>query len=108
MRDKVIGAVRERPSPTTDASNPEPRTPNPKLEFDYEDETIIQGRGGITATERTLGGLRLRRAYDAIAGMTGRCLLLGCGAGRHNRAIHRDRPDLDLIGVDLSVRAIRE
>jgi SAM-dependent methyltransferase len=80
----------------------------PDIEFDYEDASIIQGRGGITATERTLGGLRLRRAYDAIQGRSGRCLLVGCGAGRHNRAIHRDRPDLELVGLDLSVRAIRE
>ncbi len=78
------------------------------LDFDYEDDATIQGRGGISATERTLGGLRLRRAYDAMAGQTGRCLLLGCGAGRHNRAIHRDRPDLALVGADLSVAAIRE
>ena len=78
------------------------------LDFDYEDATTIQGRGGISATERTLGGLRLRRAYDAIAGRTGRCLLLGCGAGRHNRALRRDRPDLTLFGADLSVAAIRE
>jgi SAM-dependent methyltransferase len=83
-------------------------TPEPDSDFDYEDETIIQGRGGITAAERTLGGLRLRRTYDAIKDATGHCLLLGCGAGRHNRAIRRDRPDLDLVGIDLSVRAIRE
>jgi SAM-dependent methyltransferase len=103
-----VGAHGGAPSPTDDGSISEPQTPHPAPDFDYEDATIIQGRGGITATERTLGGLRLRRAYDAIAAMTGRCLLVGCGAGRHNRAIHRDRPDLDLVGLDLSVRAVRE
>ena len=78
------------------------------LDFDYEDATTIQGRGGISATERTIGGLRLRRAFDAMRNTTGSCLLLGCGAGRHNRAIHTERPDISLIGVDLSVSAIRE
>jgi SAM-dependent methyltransferase len=78
------------------------------LDFDYEDATTIQGRGGISPTERTIGGLRLRRAFDAMMDHTGSCLLLGCGAGRHNRAIHRERPDLTLVGADLSVGAIRE
>jgi SAM-dependent methyltransferase len=78
------------------------------LTFDYEDATTIQGRGGISPTERTIGGLRLQRAFDAIAGRTGACLLLGCGAGQNHRAIHRDRPELTLVGVDLSVSAIRE
>ncbi len=88
------GAVREPPSSV--------------LNFDYEDATTIQGRGGISPTERTIGGLRLRRAFEAITGYTGSCLLLGCGAGRHNRAIARERPDLTLVGADLSVSAIRE
>jgi SAM-dependent methyltransferase len=83
-------------------------SPSPALDFDYEDATTIQGRGGISPTERTIGGLRLRRAFDAMMGHTGACLLLGCGAGRHNRAIHRERPDLTLVGADLSVSAIRE
>lgn len=80
----------------------------PAVDFDYEDAATIQGRGGISATERTMGGLRLRRAFDAMAGQTGACILLGCGAGRHNRAIHTERPDLTMVGADLSVSAIRE
>src|SRR3954452_10398650 len=91
-----VRAVREPPPPA----------PAPTVDFDYEDATTIQGRGGITPTERTIGGLRLRRAFDAMAGHSGVCILLGCGAGRHNRAIHRDRPDLRLVGADLSVSAI--
>ncbi len=78
------------------------------VDFDYEDETTIQGRGSITATERTMGGLRLQRALDAIAEHSGACMLLGCGAGRHNRALHHYRPDLSLVGSDLSISAIRE
>ncbi len=94
MSDKEYGAGR--------ASAP------PALDFDYEDGTTIQGRGDITATERTLGGLRLRRAFDAIADWTGSCVLLGCGAGRHNRALRHSRPDLSLVGMDLSIGAIQE
>lgn len=93
-----IGAVRDPPSEVL----------TPEVDFDYEDATTIQGRGGISPTERTIGGLRLRRAFDAISGRTGACLLLGCGAGRHNRAIHEERPDLTMVGADLSVSAIRE
>lgn len=78
------------------------------VDFDYEDASTIQGRGGISPTERTMGGLRLRRAFDAMMGHTGSCLLLGCGAGRHNRAICQERPDLTLVGADLSVGAIQE
>src|SRR5947208_1288643 len=78
------------------------------VDFDYEDATTIKGRGGISATERTIGGLRLRRAFDAMAGHTGRCILLGCGAGRHNRAIYAARPDLTMVGADLSISAIQE
>jgi SAM-dependent methyltransferase len=106
MRDEqapqAVGAVLKPPSPASNMPHP------PSVDFDYEDATTIQGRGGISPTERTIGGLRLQRAFDAIAGRTGACLLLGCGAGRHNRAIHRDRPELTLVGVDLSVSAIRE
>jgi len=80
----------------------------PTVDFDYEAATTIQGRGSITATERTLGGMRLRRALDAIADWTGECVLLGCGAGRHNRALHHYRPDLALVGMDLSTSAIAE
>jgi SAM-dependent methyltransferase len=100
-----VGGVAPGGQPPSPASNvPHP----PAVDFDYEDATTIQGRGGISPTERTIGGLRLRRAFDAIAGRTGVCLLLGCGAGRHNRAIHHDRPEVTLVGVDLSVSAIRE
>ena len=80
----------------------------PTGDFDYEDATTIQGRGSISATERTMGGLRLRRAFEAIADWTGDCVLLGCGAGRHNRALRQHRPDLALVGMDLSMSAIAE
>ncbi|MDQ6905601.1 MAG: class I SAM-dependent methyltransferase [Chloroflexota bacterium] len=99
-----VGAHSRAPSATGSVLSPQSSV----LDFDYEDATTIQGRGGISSTERTIGGLRLRRAFDAMMGHTGSCLLLGCGAGRHNRAIYRERPDLTLVGADLSVSAIRE
>lgn len=105
-----VGAVREPASPLSGmARKPPGQHPQPAdLDFDYEDTETIQGRGGISAIERTIGGMRLRRAYDAIADRAGSCALLGCGAGRHNRALRRDRADLMLVGMDLSATAIRE
>ena len=40
--------------------------------------------------------------------MTGRLLVLGCGAGRYVRALERERPDLQLHGGDLSLTALHE
>jgi SAM-dependent methyltransferase len=76
--------------------------------FDYEAGATIQGRGEISSTQRDLAGMRLARCLADLPGGPGRLLLLGCGAGRHVRAIRRERPDLTVHGTDLSLTGVRE
>ncbi len=76
--------------------------------YDIEDPAKIQGRDEVDADDRSLAGLRLRDALEAMGDTYGRVLLLGCGAGRYVRAIKRSRPDLDVYGGDLSLNALRE
>jgi ubiquinone/menaquinone biosynthesis C-methylase UbiE len=76
--------------------------------FDYEANATIQGRGEISSRQRDLAGMRLARCLRVLPGGPGRLLLLGCGAGRHTRALRRERPDLTIHGSDLSLTALRE
>ncbi len=76
--------------------------------YDVEDPAKIQGRDEVDASDRSLAGLRLRDALEAMGDSYGRVLLLGCGAGRYVRAITRARPDLDVYGGDLSLNALHE
>jgi SAM-dependent methyltransferase len=78
------------------------------FQFDYEAGATIQGRGEISSRQRDLAGLRLARCVAVLPGGAGRLLLLGCGAGRHVRALRRERPVLRLHGSDLSLTAVRE
>jgi SAM-dependent methyltransferase len=78
------------------------------VDFDYEASGTIQGRGEISSRQRDLAGLRLARCLAVLPGGSGRLLLLGCGAGRHSRALRRERPNLRVHGCDLSLTAIRE
>ncbi len=77
-------------------------------QYDIEDPAKIQGRDEVYRQDRSLAALRLGRGLDALEGVHGRILLLGCGAGRYLRALERERPDLTLHGGDLSVNALRE
>ena len=76
--------------------------------YDVEDLRKIQGRDEVFLYDRSLAGLRLRHALDALAGTRGRLLVLGCGAGRYVRALARVRTDLELHGGDLSLTALHE
>lgn len=76
--------------------------------YHVEDPAKIQGRDDVWPSDRNPGGLRLRYALQALAGIRGRVLVPGCGAGRYVRAIARVRPDLTLVGGDLSLTALRE
>jgi SAM-dependent methyltransferase len=76
--------------------------------YDIEDPSKIQGRDEVNRDDRSLAALRLGRCLDALDGIQGRLLLLGCGAGRYLRALQRERPDLLLHGGDLSLTALQE
>lgn len=76
--------------------------------YDIDDPGKIQGRDEVHSDERSVAAIRLRYCLDALDGTSGRVLLLGCGAGRYARALHRGRPDLSVVGGDLSIAALRE
>jgi SAM-dependent methyltransferase len=76
--------------------------------YDIEDPNKIQGRDEVDAGDRSLAGLRLRAALEALGDTYGRVLLLGCGAGRYVRAMARARQDLEFQGGDLSLNALHE
>ena len=72
--------------------------------FDYESKQW--GAAPVFARPWYLQGLRLRWALEDLAPVHGRCLDAGCGAGNMAKALKRARPDLDLVGIDVSRRAI--
>ncbi len=76
--------------------------------YDIEDPKKIQGRDEVDLGDRSLAGLRLREALEALGNSYGRVLLLGCGAGRYVRALGRARQDLEIHGGDLSLNALHE
>jgi SAM-dependent methyltransferase len=76
--------------------------------YHVDDPAKIQGRDDIIPGSRNLGAIRLERALAAVSNASGRLLLLGAGAGRYARALAKARPDLSVIGGDLSRTAIRE
>lgn len=55
----------------------------------------------------TPGVLRLKRCLRVLEGVEGRVLDVGCGAGEFTKAIKRNRPDLEMIGVDIGEEALR-
>lgn len=76
--------------------------------YDVEDPKKIQGRDEVGVGDRSLAGLRLREALEALGDSYGRVLLLGCGAGRYVRGLSRARQDLEIHGGDLSLNALHE
>lgn len=76
--------------------------------YDINDPGKIQGRDEINPGDRNLASIRLDRALEAIRDVHGSLLLLGAGAGRYARALARARPDLTIVGGDLSELAVQE
>lgn len=71
--------------------------------FDYE--SAHWGADSLRAGERSIAGFRLS---EILAGLPrrGPVLEVGCGAGRYLRALRELRPELELVGCDLSRGAL--
>jgi SAM-dependent methyltransferase len=53
-----------------------------------------------------MNGLKLRYLLDDMTAVRGRVLDVGCGAGSVAKAVKRERPDLEVLGCDVSRSAI--
>lgn len=76
--------------------------------FDYEDLKTVEGRGELRTNTHDLAALRLERCLQAIEGVHGKLLEIGCGAGRYTRSFLHYRPELQLYGCDISHIALAE
>lgn len=76
--------------------------------YNIDDPSKIQGRDEVNPGDRSVAAIRLNHCLDAFQDVSGNVLVLGCGAGRYVRALKRIRPDLHVIGCDLSFAALRE
>lgn len=75
-------------------------------QFDYESK--IWGGSKVRVSPLYLGASRLRFALEDLKNIRGRVLEVGCGAGGMAKAIKFYRPDLDVLGIDISKGAISE
>ena len=73
--------------------------------FDYEAKTW--GGHEVRLSPTYLGALRLRYCLEDLEGVRGRVVEVGCGGGGMARALKFYRPDLQVIGCDLSRNAAR-
>src|SRR6266550_2788563 len=77
-------------------------TPPPA--FDYEAKRW--GSAPVRPKPWYMNGLKLRYLLSDLSPVHGRVLDVGCGAGSIAKAVKRDRPDLDVMGCDLSESAL--
>jgi len=75
----------------------------PRSGFDYEAATW--GGDRVHPGERSIAGYRLAEALVHLP-QRGRLLEVGCGAGRYLRALRELRPELALVGCDVSRAAL--
>jgi len=73
--------------------------------FDYEAKTW--GGHDVKLSPTYLGALRLRYCLEDLKGVRGRVVEVGCGGGGMARALKAYRPELKVLGCDLSKKAIR-
>jgi SAM-dependent methyltransferase len=71
--------------------------------FDYE--SALWGEERLQPGERSIAGYRLDEALVHLPAR-GRLLEVGCGAGRYLRALRELRPELTLVGADVSRAAL--
>ena len=72
--------------------------------FDYESK--VWGDVDVSAHPTRLGALRLRYCLEDLGPLHGVLVELGCGGGGFARAVARARPDLTVVGLDISARAL--
>ena len=72
--------------------------------FDYESKRW--GAAPLRPRPWFMNGLKLRYLLDDLAGVRGPVLDVGCGAGQVAKAVKRERPDLEVLGCDVSRSAI--
>src|SRR5437879_470304 len=97
-RSRMCSTMSAKSSATTRWPTPPPE------DFDYESK--VWGEQELSLDPTTLGALRLRYCLEALQGVRGTVLELGCGAGSFLRALRSHRPDLAIVGLDLSARAL--
>ena len=72
--------------------------------FDYEAKRW--GAARLEPKARYMNGLKLRYLLADLEPVHGRVLDVGCGAGQVAKAVKRARPDLDVLGCDISKSAL--
>ena len=82
----------------------EPRHSPAAPEIDYEQK--LWGAHEVEPTPKYLGGLKLKYCLEDLDSVNGKILEIGCGGGAMTRAIKRNRPDLEVHGLDLSHLAL--
>ena len=76
----------------------------PAASFDYESKRW--GAARLAPRPWFMNGLKLRYLLSDLEPIHGRVLDVGCGAGSVAKAVKRARPDLDVVGCDLSRSAL--
>ena len=76
----------------------------PASSFDYEAKRW--GAAALRPRPWFMNGLKLRYLLEDLAPVHGRVLDVGCGAGQVARAVKRERPELEVLGCDVSRSAI--
>jgi len=76
-----------------------------KKKFDYNQR--VWGMGEARLSPVNWGALNLKYCLEALKEVRGRVLEVGCGGGVFTRGIKHHRPDLDLVGLDISQKSIR-
>jgi SAM-dependent methyltransferase len=72
--------------------------------FDYEAKRW--GSAPLRPRPWFMNGLKLRYLLSDLAPARGRVLDVGCGAGSVAKAVKHERPDLDVVGCDVSRSAL--
>lgn len=75
-------------------------------QFDYESK--MWGSGKVKTSPFYFGASQIEFALEDLVNIQGSVLEVGCGAGGMTKAIKYYRPDLDVMGIDISKKAINQ